>query len=73
MVEFDSKGALDNLDHGLLRKAGRKHTDCRWVLRYVERWVQALTLTEAGEGKTRQRGTPQGGVLGPLLLNLFLH
>ena len=54
-------------------KAVRKHTDCRWVLLYVERWLQALTMTEAGEVKARQRGTPQGGVLGPLLLNLFLH
>jgi len=73
VVEFDIRGAFDNLDHGLLMKAVRKHTDCRWVLLYVERWLQAPTITEAGEVKTRQRGTPQGGVLGPLLLNLFLH
>jgi RNA-directed DNA polymerase len=73
VVEFDIKGAFDNLDHGLLRKAVRKHTDCRWVVLYGERWVQAPTITEAGEEKARQRGTPQGGVLGPLLLNLFLH
>jgi len=73
VVEFDIKGAFDNLDHGLLMKAGRKHTDCRWVVLYVERWLQAPTITEAGEVKARQRGTPQGGVLGPLLLNLFLH
>ena len=72
-VEFDIKGAFDNLDHGRLRKAVRKHTDCRWVVLYVDRWLQAPTGTEAGEVKTRQRGTPQGGVLGPLLLNLFLH
>jgi len=73
VVEFDIKGAFDNLDHGLLRKAVRKHTDCRWVRLYVDRWLQAPTITEAGEVKARQRGTPQGGVLGPLLLNLFLH
>jgi len=73
VVEFDIKGAFDNLDHALLMKAVRKHTDCRWMLLYVERWLQALTITEAGEVKARQRGTPQGGVLGPLLLNLFLH
>ncbi len=72
VVEFDSTGAFDNLDHGLLMKAVRKHTDCRWVVHYVERWWQALTITAAGEGKARQRGTRQGGVLGPLLLNLFL-
>jgi group II intron reverse transcriptase/maturase len=73
VVEFDIKGAFDNLAHGLLMKAVRKHTDCRWVVLYVERWLRAPTITEAGEVKVRQRGTPQGGVLGPLLLNLFLH
>lgn len=72
VVEFDIKGAFDHLDHGLLMKAVRKHTDCRWVVLYVERWLQAPTSTAAGEVKARQRGTPQGGVLGPLLLNLFL-
>jgi group II intron reverse transcriptase/maturase len=73
VVEFDIKGAFDNLDHELLRKAVRKHTDCRWILLYVGRWLQAPTITEGGEVRARQRGTPQGGVLGPLLLNLFLH
>jgi len=72
VVEFDSKGAFDTLDHGLLRKAVRKHTDCRWGVRYVEGWLQAPTITEAGEVNARQRGTPQGGGLGPLVLNLFL-
>jgi RNA-directed DNA polymerase len=47
-------------------KAVRKHTDCRWVLLDVERWLQAPTITEAGEVKVRQRGTPQGGVITPL-------
>ncbi len=73
VVEFDIKGAFDNLDHDLLLKAVRKHTPNRWVLLYVERWLQAPTVTEEGAVKERQRGTPQGGVLGPLLLNLFLH
>jgi RNA-directed DNA polymerase len=45
-------------------KAVRKHTDCRWVVLYVERWLQAPTITEVGEVKARQRGTPQGGGLG---------
>lgn len=71
VVEFASKGACDKLDHGLLMKAVRKHTDGRGVLLYVERWWQAPTSTEAGEVKARQRGTPQGGGLGPLVLKLF--
>src|SRR5262245_22083509 len=50
-----------------------KHTDYRWVLLYVERWLQAPTVTEEGAVNERRRGTPQGGVLGPLLRNLFLH
>ncbi len=73
VVEFDIKGAFDNLDHALLLKAVRKHTSQQWVLLYVERWLQAPTVTEEGAVQVRQRGTPQGGVLGPLLLNLFLH
>jgi RNA-directed DNA polymerase len=73
VVEFDIKGAFDNLDHGLLMKAVRKHTDCRWVVLYVERWLRALTVTAAGEVKARQRGTPHGGVLTPptMLLNVL--
>jgi RNA-directed DNA polymerase len=73
VVEFDITGAFANLDHGLLLKAGRTPTDWRWGGRYGERWWPAPTITEAGEGKARQRGTPQGGGLGPLLRNLFLH
>ena len=73
VVEFDIKGAFDNLDHSLLMKALRKHTNCRWVLLYVERWLQAPTVTDEGELKERKRGTPQGGVMSPLLMNLFMH
>jgi group II intron reverse transcriptase/maturase len=73
VVEFDIKGAFDNLDHGLLMKALRTHTDCRWVLLYVERWLQAPTVTDDGEVRERGRGTPQGGVISPLLMNLFMH
>jgi group II intron reverse transcriptase/maturase len=73
VVEFDVKGAFDNLDHDLLMKALRKHTDCRWVLLYVERWLKAPSLTDNGELRERGRGTPQGGVVSPLLMNLFMH
>jgi group II intron reverse transcriptase/maturase len=73
VVEFDIKGAFDNLDHGLLMKALRTHTDCRWVLLYVERWLQAPTVTDDGEVRERGRGTPQGGVISLLLMNLFMH
>jgi retron-type reverse transcriptase len=73
VVEFDIKGAFDNREQGLRMKAVRKQTDSRWVVLYVAGWGLALTITEAGAVKARQRGTPPGGVLGPLLLKLFLH
>jgi RNA-directed DNA polymerase len=51
----------------------RKHTDCAWVLLYLERWLKAPAMLEGGELVARERGTPQGGVISPLLANLFLH
>lgn len=73
VLEFDVKGAFDALDHNLIMKALRKHTDCKWVLLYIERWLNAPSVTEAGESKQRVRGTPQGGCVSPLLMNLFMH
>ena len=73
VVEFDVKGAFDNLGHDLLMRLLRRHTDCRWVLLYVERWLQAPSVTDDGEVKERVSGTPQGGVVSPLLMNLFMH
>jgi len=73
VLEFDVKGAFDNLDHDLLMKAVRKHTDCRWILLYIERWLRAPSMTDSGELRERGRGTPQGGVISPLLMNLFMH
>ena len=73
VLEFDVKGAFDALDHGLLMKALRKHTDCKWALLYIERWLKAPSMNEAGEIRHRDRGTPQGGIVSPLLMNLFMH
>jgi RNA-directed DNA polymerase len=73
VLELDVKKAFDALDHGLLMKALRKHTNCKWALLYVERWLKAPSMTSAGEIKTRDRGTPQGGIVSPLLMNLFMH
>jgi RNA-directed DNA polymerase len=73
VFEFDIKGAFDNLDHELLMKAVRKHTDCGWIQLYVERWLRAPSLMASGELRARTRGTPQGGVISPLLMNLFMH
>lgn len=73
VVEFDIKGLFDNIDHDLLMRAVRKHCSTPWVLLYIERWLKAPMETEEGERVARERGTPQGGVVSPLLANLFLH
>ena len=73
LLEFDIKGLFDNIDHGLLLRAVRKHTDCKWLLLYIERWLTAPFQTEDGRTIERHSGTPQGGVISPVLANLFLH
>jgi RNA-directed DNA polymerase len=73
VLEVDVKRAFDALDHGLVMKALSKHTDCKWVLLYIERWLKAPSITSVGEVKDRNRGTPQGGIVSPLLMNLFMH
>ena len=63
----------DRIDINLLMRAVRKHTDCPWVLLYIERWLQAPVQMADGSLVARERGTPQGGVISPILSNLFLH
>jgi RNA-directed DNA polymerase len=73
VVEFDIKGLFDNIDHELLLRAVRKHCSDRWVLWYIERGLKAPMAVDEGRWVVRERGTPQGGVVSPLLANLFLH
>ncbi|EDV0070011.1 group II intron reverse transcriptase/maturase [Salmonella enterica subsp. enterica] len=73
VVEVDIKGFFDNIDHDLLLKAVRHHTQERWVVMYIERWLKAPVQMPDGVMLARDRGTPQGGVISPLLSNLFLH
>lgn len=73
VLEFDIRGLFDNIDHELLMKAVHKHTDCKWVILYIQRWLTAPMQMENGELKEREKGTPQGGVISPLLANLFIH
>lgn len=73
VIDLDIKGFFDNLDHGLLMEAVRKHCKVKWILMYIERWLKAPVQKKNGEVHQRQRGTPQGGVISPLLANLFLH
>jgi len=73
VLEFDIKGLFDNIDHELLLRAVRKHITCKWALIYIERWLKAPMVKEDGTTIERNCGTPQGGVVSPILANLFLH
>jgi RNA-directed DNA polymerase len=73
VLEFDIRGLFDNIDHELLMRAAKKHTASPWILLYVERWLKALFQQEDGTVMERGKGTPQGGVISPVLANLFLH
>jgi RNA-directed DNA polymerase len=73
VVKFDIKGAFDNLSHTLMMKALRHHTDCKWILLYSERWLTAPLQHPDGRLEVRTKGTAQGGVVSPLLMNLVLH
>lgn len=72
-IDLDIKGFFDNMDHELTMKALTQHTNEKWILMYVERWLKAPMITNEGEKIERTKGTPQGGVISPLLSNLFMH
>lgn len=73
VLDMDIKGFFDAIDHKLLMLAVRKHIRASWLILYVERWLKAPVQYEDGHLEKRDRGTPQGGVVSPLLANLFLH
>ena len=73
VLEFDVRGMFDNIDHGLLMKAVRKHTKCKWTLLYIERWLKAASQDQEGKIISRTVGVPQGGVISSVLSNLFMH
>jgi group II intron reverse transcriptase/maturase len=73
VLEFDIKGLFDNIPHDLLLKAVDKHTDNPWVRLYIRRWLTAPMQDADGTLVPRGKGTPQGGIVSPILSNLFLH
>jgi RNA-directed DNA polymerase len=73
VLEFDIKGLFDNIDHTLLMKAVKMHTEEKWIMLYIERWLKAPFKMKDGTTVERKSGTPQGGVISPVLANLFLH
>src|SRR5260370_9349135 len=72
-MDVDIRAYFDCILHELLLKAVRKHTDCAWVLLYIERWLKAPVQLEDDTLEPREKGSPQGSVISPLLANLFLH
>jgi len=72
-IDLDVRSFFDTLDHELVLRAVAHHTSERWILLYVERWLKAPLQRGDGTLVARDRGTPQGSAISPLLANIFLH
>ena len=73
VLDMDIKGFFDALDHKLVMKAVSRFTQCKLTLLYIERWLKADVVLPNGERLHRMQGTPQGGVVSPLIANIYLH
>jgi len=73
LVDLDIRKCFDTIPHDLLMRAVQKHTQCKWILLYIQRWLKAPIQQPDGTIIHRERGIPQGGSLSPILANLFLH
>ena len=73
VLEVDIRAFFDHVRHDLVIKALEHHQMPSWVILYCRRWLEAPMQSVNGEVTMRNRGTPQGGVISPLLANLFLH
>jgi group II intron reverse transcriptase/maturase len=72
-VEFDIHKAFDELDWSLVLRAVRRHVKERWAVLYIERWMKAPFVRADGIVVPRSKGVPQGSVIGPVLMNLYMH
>jgi RNA-directed DNA polymerase len=72
VINLDIKGFFDNLEHSLIMRTVKKHTDSEWILLYLERRLKASIQLEDGTLVERDRGTPQGSVISPVLMNMTL-
>ncbi|KAA1241033.1 group II intron reverse transcriptase/maturase [Aquimarina sp. RZ0] len=74
VIDLDIKGFFYNINHTKLMLAIEKHVPENWVKLYIKRWLSCPIMTKSGKLISKQgKGTPQGGVISPLLANLFLH
>jgi RNA-directed DNA polymerase len=73
VIDLDVRAFFDSVDHSLMLKAVQRHTDAKWVLLYVARWLKAPMRQPDGTLAARDRGTPQGSAVSPVLANLYLH
>ena len=73
VIDVDIKGFFDNISHDIMLQLLGQHTQEKWVLLYVQRWLEAGVEQEDGSIAARAKGTPQGGVISPLLANIYLH
>lgn len=73
VIDLDIKGFFDSIPHDLVERAVARHTDLPWARLYIARWLRAPVQRPDGTREERTKGTPQGGVISPLLANLFLH
>ena len=63
LVDYDIQKLFDSIDHSLMLQAVKHHTDCKWLLLYIERWLKAPMQGEDGQLIERTAGTPQSGVV----------
>jgi len=73
VIDLDIRSFFDSVDHTLMLKAVARHTDQKWILLYVKRWLVAPLHQQDGSLAARDRGTPQGSAISPVLANLFMH
>jgi RNA-directed DNA polymerase len=73
VIDLDIKSFFDTIDHDMMMKAVRQFCSDKWVILYIERWLKTGIVQENGQQMDRLTGTPQGGVISPLLANIFMH
>lgn len=73
VLDMDIKAFFDTIDHNLMMRAVEKHAPEKWIRLYIRRWLECPIKRESGELQSRFCGTPQGGVISPLIANLYMH